>query len=99
MSISPINANTNCKHSSYLNAMGVGALGGLFAKYVLPVSKREYDTFVSTTLKNGRNVLTKYDIADLAKASRSSVDFAAVSALAVTTYTFFKNVHNKNKLA
>ena len=99
MSITPINANTNYKHSSYLNAMGVGALGGLFAKYALPVSKREYDTFVSSTLKKGRNVLTKYDISDLAKASRSTVDFAVFSALAVTAYTFLKNVHNKNKLA
>lgn len=99
MSIAPISSNTKPKHSSYLSAAGVGVVGGLIAQYALPVSQKEYDTFVSTALKNGEHSLTKDDITVLAKAARSSFDFAVVTALALTAYTFFKNMHNKNKLA
>lgn len=99
MAVTPINSNMTAKRSSYLSAAGIGVVGGLIAQYAIPVSKKEYDTFVSTALKNGEHSLTKDDITVLAKAARSSFDFAVVTALALTAYTFFKNIHNKNKLA
>ena len=95
MAIKPIDSNTNKQHSSYMSAGAVGILGGLAAKYAIPVSKQEYDTFVSQTLLNGKKPLTKEDISSLAKASRSTFDFAVVTALTFMAFTFFKNMYNK----
>ena len=99
MTIAPINSNTNSNNTSYLRVGAVGVLGGIVAKYAIPVSKQEFDTFVSQSLKDTKDKLTKDDISSLAKASRSTFDFAVVAALALMAYTCLKNLYNKNKLA
>ena len=96
MSIRPIDTNTNTnKRSSYLNAGAVGIIGGLAAKYAIPVSKQEYDTFVSETFIKNHRKLSKENIATLAKSARSTFDFAVVTALSLMAFTFFKNMYNK----
>ena len=96
MSIKPIDLNTSTnKHSSYLGAGVVGVLGGLAAKYAVPVSKQEYDTFVSQNFIKNQKKLTKNDISVLAKNARSNFDFAVVTALTFMALAFFKNMYNK----
>ena len=95
MSINPIGTNTNKHRSSYLGAASVGVLGGLAAKYVIPVSTQEYDAFVSQAFSKGRKKFTKENISTLAKASRSTFDFAVVTALTLMAFTFLKNMYNK----
>ena len=90
MAINPIDSNT--KPASYKKACALGVLGGMAAQYVIPVSKKEYDMFVSDSVKKGKSLLTKEDINSLAKASRSSFDFAVVSAALLMAYTFVKNM-------
>lgn len=96
MPIQAINVNTDRKkNSSYLSAAAIGVLGGLTAKYAVPVSRQELDTFVSQSLVNGHKKLSKKEISTLAKASRSTFDFAVVTALTFVALTFFKNMYNK----
>ena len=96
MSIRPIDVNTdNKKRSSYLNAAALGVLTGNFAKYAIPVSKQECDTFVTQTLKNGYKKLSKENVNAMVQASRSTFDFAVVTSLACMSIAFLKNMHNK----
>lgn len=95
MSIRPIDANTNKTRSSYLGAAALGVLTGNFAKYAIPVSKQEYDTFVTQTLKKGYKRLSKDNVTAMVKASRSTFDFAVVASLVFMSAAFLKNMHNK----
>lgn len=96
MSIQPIEANMNTrKHSSYFNAACVGVLGGIVAKYALPVSNQEYDSFVSQAFKKSHKKFTKENLSVLAKSARSGFDFAVVTALAFVSLAFLKNIYNK----
>ena len=93
--VSTTNTNTNRKQSSYLKAGVLGVVGGLAAKYAIPVSTHEYDSFVSQNFIKNHKSLSKKDISNMAKAARSTFDFAVVTALALVTLTLFKNMYNK----
>ena len=94
MAIQAVQLNTNQpKQSSYLRAGVTGALGGLLVKYVMPVSKSEYDTFVSTSIANNRQQLSKLEISHLAKAARPVFDFVVPAALILMGIAFAKNMY------
>ena len=99
MAVQAIQSNMNAKAqnngSSYLRAGAIGALGGLAAKLLIPVSKPELDTFVSSNnLKNARK-LSAGELSFLAKKSRSNFDFAVITAATLMAATFFKNMYTK----
>lgn len=95
MAIQAVQLNTNQpKQSSCLRAGVLGALGGLLVKYAMPVSKSEYDTFVSTSIVNNRQQLSKLEISHLAKAARPAFDFIVPAALILMGITFAKNMYN-----
>lgn len=87
--------NTNQHRTSYVRAGALGVLGGLAAKYMIPVSKPEYDTFVSQNILKNRKKLSSKEIASLAKSARPTFDFAIVTALVLMSLAFFKNMYNK----
>ena len=95
MAVQAVQPNTNQNHTSYVRAGALGVLGGLAAKYLIPVSKPELDTFVSQTALKNRKQLTVKEITSLAKAARSTFDFAVVTALTLMAVAFFKNMYSR----
>ena len=96
MAIQAVQPNTNqTRNASYLRAGIIGAAGGYIAKHLIPVSKPEFDSFVSQNVVNGTKKLTKLDISNLAKASRSTFDFAVVTAVVLMGAALLKNMYNK----
>ena len=96
MAIQAVQSNTNQpRNASYLRAGVLGVVGGLAAKYAIPVSKPEFDSFVSQNIVNGTKKLSKLDISNLAKASRSTFDFAVVTAAVLMGVALLKNMYNK----
>lgn len=95
MPVQAVQSNTNQpKQSSYLRAGVLGGLGGMLIKYVKPVSKPEYDTFVSTYIVKGRRELSKLEISHLAKAARPAFDFVVPAAVTLMAIAFVKNMYN-----
>lgn len=96
MAIRPIEKTTNKnKTTSYTTAGLLGMTCGLAAKHLIPVSKQEYDTFISENLIKGHKKLNKKEISVLAKVSRSTFDFAIVTALTFMALNFYKNMYRK----
>ena len=95
MTIQAIQLNTaQPKQASYLRAGVLGGLGGLLVKYVMPVSKPEYDTFVANSIVKGRKELSKLEISHLAKVARPAFDFIVPAALTLMGIAFIKNMYN-----
>ena len=102
MAVQPVQMNTTKpRQSSYLRAGVLGAMGGLLVRATLPVSKSEYDDFVSKSIVKGRKELSKLEISHLAKAARPAFDYIVPAALILMGIAFVKNMYtsfaNKTK--
>ena len=95
MTVQPVQPNTNNNRASYFRAGALGVIGGMAAKYLIPVSKNEVDVFKSSNPLKNRKKLTSKEIVSLAKAARSTFDFAVITALTLMAVTLFKNMYNK----